>query len=284
MKTIFSLCIGIFLSLSLSAQINPPDLLCVTTLFNGDVELTWDLPTNTCGSTFNGYRVYISNDPTQPFNLLTIVTNPTQTTYTHTNANGTNITWYYYLTTDLVCPNEIPVQSVTLDNRQPDVTEIDYVTVNDAGNIELHWLQNASPETFGYIILWETTSGFVAIDRIHQEKSRWPLYPGIILLAIGTVITIQTLFNNMLFAIMLIVVGAFLLLRNRQVLDSMVDIKANVDIVKMDVYSIEGRLLYQFNTLPTTNPTLDLSNLLPGTYLLKLHSAEAEAIKILVKE
>ena len=73
-------------------------------------------------------------------------------------------------------------------------------------------------------------SGFIAIDRIQQEKSRWPLYPGIVLLAIGTVITIQTLFNNMLFAIMLIVVGAFLLLRNRQVLDSMVDIKADIDI------------------------------------------------------
>jgi len=72
--------------------------------------------------------------------------------------------------------------------------------------------------------------GFIAIDRIQQEKSRWPLYPGIVLLAIGTVITIQTLFNNMLFAIMLIVVGAFLLLRNRQVLDSMVDVKANIDI------------------------------------------------------
>lgn len=72
--------------------------------------------------------------------------------------------------------------------------------------------------------------GFIAIDRIQQEKSRWPLYPGIVLLAIGTVITIQTLFNNMLFAIMLIVVGAFLLLRNRQVLDSMVDVKADIDI------------------------------------------------------
>ena len=166
MKTIFSLCIGISLSLSLSAQINPPDLLCVTTLFNGDIELTWDLPTNTCGSTFNGYRVYISNDPTQPFNLLTIITNPNQTTYTHANANGTNVTWYYYLTTDLVCPNEIPLQSVTLNNRPPEVTEIDYVTVNDAGNIELHWLENTSPETFGYIIFWESNSGFVAIDTV----------------------------------------------------------------------------------------------------------------------
>ena len=73
-------------------------------------------------------------------------------------------------------------------------------------------------------------TGFVAIDRIEQHKTRWPLYPGIILLAIGTVITVQTLFNNMLFALMLIIVGAFLLLRNREVLDSMVDIKADVDI------------------------------------------------------
>lgn len=72
--------------------------------------------------------------------------------------------------------------------------------------------------------------GFVAIDRIQQEKSRWPLYPGIVLMAIGTVITIQTLFNNMLFALMLIVIGAFLLLRNRQVLDSMVDVKADIDV------------------------------------------------------
>ncbi len=72
--------------------------------------------------------------------------------------------------------------------------------------------------------------GFIAIDRIQQEKSRWPLYPGIVLLAIGTVVTIQTLFNNMLFAIMLIVVGTFLLLRNRQVLDSMMDVKADIDI------------------------------------------------------
>ena len=73
-------------------------------------------------------------------------------------------------------------------------------------------------------------SGFVAIDRIEQQKTRWPLYPGIILLAIGTVITVQTLFNNMLFALMLIVVGAYLLLKNKQVLDSMVDIKADIDI------------------------------------------------------
>jgi len=148
------------------AQINPPNLTCVTTQFNGDVELTWELPTNTCGTTFNGYRIYISSDPTQPFNLLTIVTDPTETSYIHTGANGANLTWYYYMTTDLLCPNEVPEQSLTLDNQQPATTEIDFVTVNNSGNVELHWFENPSPETYAYIILWETPSGFIAIDTV----------------------------------------------------------------------------------------------------------------------
>ncbi len=91
-------------------------------------------------------------------------------------------------------------------------------------------LELISPDSFEGIFLIGLGAGFVAIDRIEQHKTRWPLYPGIILLAIGTVIIAQTLFNNMLFALMLIIVGAFLLLRNREVLDSMVDIKADVDI------------------------------------------------------
>ena len=171
MKALLSCCIILSLCVSLTAQINPPNLVCVTTLFNGDVELTWELPSNTCGSTFNGYRIYISSDPTQPFNLLNIVTDPAQTTFTHTNANGTNLTWYYYMTTDLTCPNETPLPSTILDNQQPATTEIDYVTVNNSGNVELHWLENTSPETYAYIIFWETPSGFVTIDTVFGRSN-----------------------------------------------------------------------------------------------------------------
>ncbi len=171
MKKLLSFCIALSFSITLLAQINPPNLICATTLFNGDVELTWELPSNTCGTMFNGYRIFVSSDPTQPFNLLTIVTNPTQTTFTHAGANGTSLTWYYYMTTDLLCPGEVPEQSRTLDNQQPDVTDIDYVTVNDNGNVELHWFENNSPETFAYIILWETPSGFVAIDTVFGRSN-----------------------------------------------------------------------------------------------------------------
>lgn len=166
MKTWLSTCIALCVSLSLMAQINPPNLVCITTLFNGDVELTWEIPTNTCGTTFNGYRIYVSADPTQPFALLTMVTNPAQTTFTHTNANGNSLTWYYYMTTDLICPNEVPGQSLTLNNQPPAITEMEYVTVNDAGNVEIHWLPNTSPQTDAYIIFWETPTGFVAIDTV----------------------------------------------------------------------------------------------------------------------
>lgn len=166
MKHLLTLLATLWLSTALLAQIQAPDLRCATTQFNGDVNLEWTLPTNTCGTQFNGYRIYVSSDPTQPFTLLTIITNAAQTTYTHTNANGTNNTWYYYMTTDLVCPGEIPLQSVTLDNRPPDVTEIDYVTINDDGYVEIHWIPNPAPETQSYIILREGASGFNAIDTV----------------------------------------------------------------------------------------------------------------------
>ena len=172
MKTLLTLSITFLVSCSsLIAQINPPSLTCATTLFNGDVEVVWEIPTNTCGTTFNGYRIYVSSDPSQPFSLLTIVTDPAETTFIHTNANGNNLTWHYYMTTDLICPNEVPGQSMVLSNEVPDITEMDYVTVNINGNVEIHWLANTSLETRAYAIFWETPGGFVSIDTIYGRTN-----------------------------------------------------------------------------------------------------------------
>jgi gliding motility-associated-like protein len=171
MKTFLTLSIPFLISCSLMAQINPPSLTCATTLFNGDVEIAWEIPTNTCGTTFNGYRIYVSSDPSQPFSLLTIVTDPNETTFIHTGANGNNLTWHYYMTTDLICPNEVPGQSMVLSNEVPNVTEMDYVTVNAAGNVEIHWIANTSLETRSYAIFWETPSGFVSIDTVYGRTT-----------------------------------------------------------------------------------------------------------------
>lgn len=157
----------LLISLSAYSQvIEAPNLICVTTLFDGNVELEWELPPpNNCGA-FLGYRVYATPNPTAPYFLLGTVTNQNQTTYTHVNANGNVQTWHYYLTTDLQCPTFQVGQSNVLDNLDPETPPITSVSINDAGNIVVNWEVSNSPETNAYVIYSESNSGFVAIDTI----------------------------------------------------------------------------------------------------------------------
>lgn len=168
MQKIIIIFITVFLSLPAIAQqtIEPPNLTCVTTLFDGNVVLEWELPpAQTCGA-FLGYRIYATSNASAPYSLLATITNQTQTTFTHVNANGGVTTWYYYMTTDLQCPTFQVGQSVTLDNLAPETPPITSVSINNNGNIELNWEASTSPETAGYVIYQETTSGFVAIDTV----------------------------------------------------------------------------------------------------------------------
>lgn len=157
----------LFISFSAFSQtIIPPKLICVTTLFDGNVELTWELPPpQNCGA-FLGYRIYATPNPSAPYFLLATVTNQNQTTFTHVNANGNTQTWYYYLSTDLQCPTWQVDQSEVLDNLDPETPPITSVSINNAGNIVLNWEASTSPETDAYVIYQETNSGFVAIDTI----------------------------------------------------------------------------------------------------------------------
>ena len=83
-KIVFSLVlmVGLFFSNKTTAQIFPPNLLCVQsdTLF-------WELPNNSCGS-FNNYSIFTSSNPTGPFNLLTTITNQAQTFFADPNPSG----------------------------------------------------------------------------------------------------------------------------------------------------------------------------------------------------
>ncbi len=162
-KTLFA----VLISLSAYSQvIEAPNLICVTTLFDGNVELKWELPPpNNCGA-FLGYRIYATPNPTAPYFQLATVTNQNQTTYTHINANGNVQTWHYYLTTDLQCPTFQVAQSEILDNLDPETPGITSVSINDAGNIDINWLQSPSPETNAYVIYRENSSGFISIDTV----------------------------------------------------------------------------------------------------------------------
>jgi gliding motility-associated-like protein len=147
----------LILSNKTTAQVLPPDFLCVRsdTLF-------WDIPTNNCG-TFNNYEVFFSANPTGPFNPLGTVGNQGQGFFHHPNPAAD--TWYYYLQSDFNCPGEIVLQSDTLDNRQPEVAVLTRASVN-GNSIELAWQASPSPEVSAYIIFRSTPMGTIALDTI----------------------------------------------------------------------------------------------------------------------
>ena len=165
-KLITTFILVLFSCAAFSQTIIPPKLICVTTLFDGNIELEWELPpSQSCGS-FLGYNIYATSNLSLPFTLLATVTNQTQTTFTHINANGNVQTWYYYLTTDLQCPTFQVGQSEVLDNLDPETPPITSVSINNNGNIVLNWEASLSPETDAYVIYQETANGFIAIDTV----------------------------------------------------------------------------------------------------------------------
>ena len=153
----FALLLSLFFTNKSTAQILPPDFLCVRsdTLF-------WDIPTNTCG-TFNTYEIYVSDMENGPFNLLTTITNPGQNIFHHPNPAGGIL--YYYMQSDFNCAGQSVLQSDTLNNRQPEVAVITKASVN-GNSVELEWTESPSPETSGYIVFRNTSMGTIPLDTI----------------------------------------------------------------------------------------------------------------------
>jgi gliding motility-associated-like protein len=163
MKKFFTiLSFGIIFSFQLSAQIQPPEFLCV----RGDT-LFWNLPVNNCGP-FNSYEVWGSQSPDGPFVLLGAVTNQARDFYYHVNPSGEQ--WFFYLQSNYNCPGQTAIPSDTLDNRPPEVSAIQSVSVNN-GDVMVTWKPSPSPEVFAYIIYRETPIGVVPIDTVFSGNT-----------------------------------------------------------------------------------------------------------------
>lgn len=148
---------------TLSAQVFPPNLICVQ-----NDTLVWELPANSCG-TFNAYLIYASSTSSGPYSLLSTVVNPSQTSFFHLNA-GSGI-WYYYMESDYNCPGQPVLQSDTLDNLIPILSPIDVVSVNSP-NVNINWSPSPSPEVIGYIVLRNIPGqGTVALDTVYIGTS-----------------------------------------------------------------------------------------------------------------
>ncbi len=165
MKKSFRIPITIFILFAIcfttKAQVLPPDLLCVK-----NDTLIWDIPVNACGP-FISYQIFTSQDPVGPYSLLTEITDQAQTFYFHTD--GGSGLWYYYMQSNFDCVGEIVLSSDTLDNRSPEASPIQSVSVEEE-NVTIKWDQSPSPEVSAYIIYRSTPIGTVPIDTVYNSN------------------------------------------------------------------------------------------------------------------
>jgi gliding motility-associated-like protein len=156
-KILVLVAFGLFLSVKMAAQVQPPDFRCV----RGDT-LYWTPAVNSCGP-FVSYEIWASQSPTGPFVLQATVPNQSQNFYPFVNPSGE--LWYFYLLSNHNCPGQTPIPSDTLDNRPPQVSPIESVTV-EGGQTVVSWYPSPSPEVYGYVIYRQTSIGVVPVDTV----------------------------------------------------------------------------------------------------------------------
>ena len=144
----------------IQAQVLAPDFVCVK-----NDTLIWTPATNSCG-TFQSFDIYFSSMLEGPYTLLEQITDPLQTTFFHNNP--ADLQFFYFLESNYDCPGQNPLQSDTLDNRSPEIPEIN--SLSTIGNtVVVNWLPSLSPQTVGYIIFRQTTSGTIPIDTVFND-------------------------------------------------------------------------------------------------------------------
>lgn len=158
-KAMLLVAFGLFLSTKMEAQILPPDFRCV----RGDT-LYWELPTNNCGP-FVSYEIWASQSPAGPFVLQATVTNQSQNYYGFVNPSGEQ--WYFYLLSNYNCPGQTAISSDTLDNRPPQVSPIEAVSVEN-GQAVVNWNPSPSPEVYAYVVYRQTSVGVVPVDTVYS--------------------------------------------------------------------------------------------------------------------
>jgi hypothetical protein len=159
-RLILFLALAFSASPDLSAQILPPDFLCVKsdTLF-------WSPVNNPCGP-FEQYEIYVADDRNGPYVLLAIITDPNENFF----PNPTNRLQYYYLLAIHDCPGETPLASDTLNNIPPAIGPLQSVSV-DGQDVILNWSPSPSPQTEGYIIYRVTDLGTIPIDTVFNTTT-----------------------------------------------------------------------------------------------------------------
>ncbi len=154
-------CYCCFISFTATAQIAVPDLQCVNTQADGSVLLSWvntdgENGTITCGSTFDHYIVYVADTETGPFEVLTTITDPTQTTFVDNTSDTTNPLFYFIRQS---CGGNESAPSDVVSAGRPEPPPIISVTVLDDNSTQITFRESESADVAGYIVYRRADDG-----------------------------------------------------------------------------------------------------------------------------
>ena len=156
-----------FLAGNINAQtFTGPSLHCATTQGNGDVVINWTNNTCPCGG-LPTVTIYASNSGINgPYTALTTAAAGT-TSYTQAGANGSNVTWYYYMVSNCGCAGFTSLNSDTINNLNPQAPNLNFVSVNTNGSATINWQKGQSAQTFGYVIYEYINGNYIPIDTVY---------------------------------------------------------------------------------------------------------------------
>jgi len=145
-------------SFSAIAQVQAPVLFCI----KGDSLVYSPNVTNPCGD-FLSFDVYGSQDRASGYTLLGSIADPGQSAYVH--PTPMDEVWYYYMQSNIDCPNEIVLSSDTLDNILPEIAPLISISIESDLPI-LNWEMSPSAQTFAYVVYRQIDGLFMAIDTV----------------------------------------------------------------------------------------------------------------------
>jgi len=154
-----------------SAIAQAPLLSCVSVNTNGDVQLSWTPPSDTCGI-FNSYDIYTAPSLFGPYILLTNISNFGQTTYNHIGAGADISSVYYYIVNNSGCASNIS-DTIQADNVKPGTVTIETVSVDSlTGLATISWIPSSEFDVYGYIIwIANATGGWDTVAKVFGRDS-----------------------------------------------------------------------------------------------------------------
>ena len=151
---------------------NPPILNCVKNETSNQISIQWAAPANAGGACFKQYNIYVSNNRTGSYQLLTSITDSSSGSLTIDPTLPGVV--YLYMINEQLCSNpsnSTVLTSDTLDNLTPQPPiQVLKITVENEHPV-IYWKPSKNPEVTDYAIFSIENGYNTAIDTVHGRST-----------------------------------------------------------------------------------------------------------------